>query len=194
MRSGTVTSPECNVASADAHTIYLYKFAATHGAFFCVILVMLAVASVQSSGTKRHVMNTVNAVRDCEVHSHHASRVRRSDCLCTAGSHAEHRHTDQVMPESGRLHARRGPRSRHPRRDAGYRLQWFRVPETGASCDHPLGHLRVGRTSAAPDLSAPGQAERPHRRPRLPSRARLVPAQVPPGAPPAFACARLHSF
>ena len=33
VRSGTITSPECNVESADAHTLYLYKFAATHGAF-----------------------------------------------------------------------------------------------------------------------------------------------------------------
>ena len=67
VRSGTVTSPECNVDSADPFTLYLYKFAATHGAFFCVVLVMLLVASVQSSGTKRHVMNTVNAVRDREI-------------------------------------------------------------------------------------------------------------------------------
>ena len=67
VRSGTVTSPECNVDSADGHTLYLYKFAATHGAFFCVVLVMLAVASVQSSGSKRHVMNAVNAVRDREI-------------------------------------------------------------------------------------------------------------------------------
>ena len=75
VHSGTVTSPECNVDSTDAHTLYLYKFAATHAASFCVVLVMLLVASFQSSGTKRHVMNTVNAVRDREVESHHASRV-----------------------------------------------------------------------------------------------------------------------
>ena len=58
-----VTSPECNVDSTDPHTLYLYKFAATHGAFFVVMLAMLLVAVFQSSGTKRRVMNTVNAVR-----------------------------------------------------------------------------------------------------------------------------------
>ena len=48
-RSGTVTSPECNVDSTDAPTIYKLKFAATHGAFFAIILLLAAVACCQGS-------------------------------------------------------------------------------------------------------------------------------------------------
>ena len=62
--SGTITSPECNVDSTDAHTIYLYKFAATHGAFFSVVGILLLVGCLSSDKrAKRQVMNTVKAVR-----------------------------------------------------------------------------------------------------------------------------------
>ena len=65
--SGSITSPECNVDSTDAHTLYVYKFAATHGAFFAIILLLLLVTGYQarrkSAHSKRHTVNTINAVR-----------------------------------------------------------------------------------------------------------------------------------
>ena len=68
MRSGTITSPECNVDSTDAHTIYVYKFAATHGAFFLILLLLQLVKCSQAAcgsvaHAKRHTVNTINAVR-----------------------------------------------------------------------------------------------------------------------------------
>ena len=71
-RSGTITSPECNVNSTDAHTIYVYKFAATHGAFFLILMLLLLAACSQAacgSGAEgkrhqRHTVNTINAVRN----------------------------------------------------------------------------------------------------------------------------------
>ena len=68
-RSGSITSPECNVDSTDAHTLFLYKFYATHGAFFLVILFLLLLECYQAafgSGMhdKRHTINTIYAVRD----------------------------------------------------------------------------------------------------------------------------------
>jgi hypothetical protein len=80
LQLGTVTTPECQVASTAPHTLYLLKFGATHVLFLLFIAILRLVALGLGTHSACHAKNTIKAIYTMCVVTLARSCVRSFDC------------------------------------------------------------------------------------------------------------------